>query len=438
MRASALVAIVVSCCLVGVAGAVDTFTVDIEAIVDSVPVLSVDVPVDDPTATLQIVGQLSEAGNNGLAFFAYGLRVTGPRAVTLETAATFDPPLPGVQSGVVRFHQPLGFSMIPGGEDLFNGVPIGDTLEQLGGGQNTINNDPLQAPGVPWPSGPVEEWIGHGDGVVLHEFALTLPPEVQVGEVYTIEIIPDPDGVVANTMKDPTGDNPPKWTVQQADTVIGTSVAITVVTAEIFEVLHTAPTTCTGYLDPRLESDDGVNPNLGIDRVTFVFSGEARAVGGGALAPGSFIVRETGGGLAPGVLDVTGDGITVEVVLSRAITLQEWTTIEANVESARTGTLIQNNGDQGPDIAETDRIDVAALPCDMNQSGGSDLDDLAYLVSYLTGGESEPCGDLMYFDTDRDGVMPEPQDLLRFRQMMAGTSPSTQVWSGATMNSAQP
>jgi hypothetical protein len=34
--------------------------------------------------------------------------------------------------------------------------------------------------------------------------------------------------------------------------------------------------------------------------------------------------------------------------------------------------------------------------------------------------------------------MPEPQDLLRFRQLIAGTAPATRSWTLATLNAEQP
>ena len=97
---------------------------------------------------------------------------------------------------------------------------------------------------------------------------------------------------------------------------------------------------CTGLIDPRLESDDGVNLNMGIRQVTIVFNEPVRAIGGGSVAAGSY---------------------------------------------------------------------------------------------------HNDCEDLLYFDIDRDGVMPEPQDLIRYRQMLEGSVPATQVWKTLQeMNAEQP
>ena len=75
----------------------------------------------------------------------------------------------------------------------------------------------------------------------------------------------------------------------------------------------------------------------------------------------------------------------------------------------------------------------------MNQDGQVTPLDLINLRQFLTAGSfHSECADEMYFDIDRDGVMPEPQDLLRFRQMLGGAAPATQAWTLAEMNAPQP
>ena len=158
-------------------------------------------PAGTLTATVEIHGGLTENDNIGLAFFSYDLRVVGPEPVHLASAAVFEPPLEvvagpiGEQPDVYTFHVPDGFSiLIDGVEELFNGAPIGNDLVQLGGGQNTINNDPNEPPFIPYPSGPVILYVGHGDGITMHKFDLTLPTGSLIGDVYVLE----PFNVVAN------------------------------------------------------------------------------------------------------------------------------------------------------------------------------------------------------------------------------------------------
>ncbi len=199
---------------------------------------------------------------------------------------------------------------------------------------------------------------------------------------------------------------------------------------------------CTGYIDPRLESDNGVDLNVGVSEVTMVFNEPVFKVGGGGTTPAdatSFIVTETGGGVAPSVVNVTtADNISYTVTLDRPITLQEWTTIRADVVDT-CNNPIDNQGDLGPGVAEPDRLDMAFLPGDVNQTEQVSPQDLINLRQFLTAGAFQnDCADILYFDIDRDGVLPEPQDLLRFRQMIAGTAPATRNWTLAVLNNTQP
>jgi hypothetical protein len=199
---------------------------------------------------------------------------------------------------------------------------------------------------------------------------------------------------------------------------------------------------CTGYIDPRLESDNGVDVNLGVNQVIMVFNEPVFKVGGAGSTPAdttSFIVTETGGGLAPNVVDVgTSDNISYTVTLDRPITLQEWTTIRADVVDTCDNAIV-SVGDLGPGEAEPDRLDMAFLPGDVNQSAQVSPQDLINLRQYLTADSfHNECVDILYFDIDRDGLMPEPQDLIRFRQLISGAAPATQNWTLAALNNPQP
>ncbi len=448
MKASALVVTVFTCFLAGVASA-QTFTVTAQG--EGGVTSQVEVPLGS-TPTIEIHGHLTTTGNQGLAFFSYDLRVNGPNPVNLSTAAVFDPPLiqnegpGGEQPDVTPFHVLDGFNIWINqdpAQDLFNGAPNGDILEQLGGGQNTINNDPLQAPFIPFPTGDVLLNVAHGDGIIMHKFELTLPAS-NVGDIYTVE----PFNVVANAISAFDGVN---YTVDPVPVTNGVSVELVIVdecadtTAPEVAQAQAAPgetTPCTSYIDPRLESDNGVDLNQGVTEVTFVFTEAVRDVADGPLTTANFVVSETGGGVAPTVTSVTPvSGTTYTLTLSRPPTLQEWTTIQAvNVEDAGCGeNPILNLGDLGPGVPEPDRIDIAALPGDINQDFQVTPQDLINLRQFLTAGTfSNDCADILYFDIDRDGVMPEPQDLLRFRQMISGTSPATRNWTLESLNNVQP
>jgi hypothetical protein len=151
------------------------------------------------------------------------------------------------------------------------------------------------------------------------------------------------------------------------------------------------------------------------------------------------MVKQTGVQAPPTVSGVQMLSPTTYVIeLSRPISLQEWTTIQALVEDDA-GNPIADFGDLGVGIVEPDRVDIGFLPCDVNQDGIVTPQDLLNLRQFLTAGSyHNDCDDLLYFDIDRDGLMPEPQDLLRFRQMLEGTAPATRPWTLEEMNAAQP
>ena len=54
----------------------------------------------------------------------------------------------------------------------------------------------------------------------------------------------------------------------------------------------------SGYIDPRAESTDGINVNLGIDRISIVFTEKMSRLGGGAPQADDFDVTVTGEGRA--------------------------------------------------------------------------------------------------------------------------------------------
>ncbi len=195
---------------------------------------------------------------------------------------------------------------------------------------------------------------------------------------------------------------------------------------------------CSGYIDPRSESSDGVNMNEGVDQVTLVFTEAVFHVGGGQVGPSDFIVTQTGGAAPPTVAAVhAADNPIIVVTLSRIITLQEWTTVRAVVQNAA-GTLIPDLGNLGPGVDEPDRLDIGFLPCDVNQDGECDPFDLLRFRQYVNEVEEPECGILEdYLDIDRDQEV-TPFDVLRFRQLVNGVLPSTRAWAGETMNNPRP
>ena len=199
---------------------------------------------------------------------------------------------------------------------------------------------------------------------------------------------------------------------------------------------------CTGYIDPRIESDNGDVANLGVDEVVIVFSEPVYRLGAEPINPpdvSSFSIIETGESAPPNVAAVEQlSPDSYRVVLDQIITIGEWTTLRADGQDGCSNRIL-NQGDLGSGQTEPDRIDLAYLPGDINQDGLVSPQDLINLRQYLTNGSfHNDCEDVLYFDIDRDGVMPEPQDLIRFRQMIAGTPPATRSWTLETLNADQP
>ena len=218
-----------------------------------------------------------------------------------------------------------------------------------------------------------------------------------------------------------------------------------------FETTNTQP--CSGYIDPRFDSTNGVVANLGLVNdatdpttveLTIEFSEPVFSVGGGEVGPGDFEVTETGGGSPPVVIrvvDVFDDDTVFTLGLSRSITVQEWTTVRAIVQNV-IGVAIQNDGNLGPGALEPDRVDVGFFPGDINQTGYTSPVDYARgvqkLLGICTGNNCPECsGELAGYDIDRRNFF-SPIDMIRWRQLFVGVGSSTRPWDGKSMNSTQP
>ncbi len=196
----------------------------------------------------------------------------------------------------------------------------------------------------------------------------------------------------------------------------------------------------SGYVDPRSESSDGSSFDRGITQVQILFSEPVEHVGGGPLAADSFVVTQTGAGTPPAVASVDDTNMPLVIVmLNRPITVKEYTTIQAVVQDlGDPPAVIVDAGNQGPDADESDRVDIAFLPADVDQSGDvSPFDLLMFrqIVNDLLDPQQGTEED--YVDMDRDGSV-SPFDLLLFRQLINGITPATQPWAGETLNNPRP
>ena len=125
------------------------------------------------------------------------------------------------------------------------------------------------------------------------------------------------------------------------------------------------------------------------------------------------------------------------VPLSRVLTLQEWTTVIAAVEDLA-GNGIETVGSGGAGVDEPDRVDVAFLPCDTDQSGTIEPIDLLRFRQILEDTFHHAKGiDEDYVDMNRDGAI-VPIDFLRFRQLLDGTGFATKAWDGESLLHSRP
>ncbi|MEE9293718.1 MAG: nidogen-like domain-containing protein [Phycisphaerae bacterium] len=197
---------------------------------------------------------------------------------------------------------------------------------------------------------------------------------------------------------------------------------------------------CSGYIDPRRETNNGIDLNQGLDQLTLVFSEPVFAPGGGMVGPGDFIVTQTGPpAVTPifvAVVDATNNP-QIKLRLNRFIKLREWTTVRAVVVNAD-GKMIENEGDLGPLLNEPDRWDGGFLPCNVNQDEKCNPLDVTRFRQYVNALLTPDCGVLEdYVDINRNGSI-NPLDLTALRQLVFGTGNATKAWAGEVMNNQRP
>ncbi len=198
---------------------------------------------------------------------------------------------------------------------------------------------------------------------------------------------------------------------------------------------------CCGYIDPRTETSNGVDLDMGLQRTRLRFDQPIFKCDGSDVDVSAFAITETGGAVAPtitGVSSIDGDRAYVEVTWDRPITLQEWTTIIAIDICNADGVPTPSNGDLGPGVNEPDRVDYGFLPGDIDQSSCVTPFDLLRFRQIINGVIIPHCEVHFFIDVNRNGSV-DPFDLLVFRQLVNGVGPIvTQPWAGECMNNPQP
>ena len=150
-----------------------------------------------------VVGELSDNLNEGLAMFSLDLAFSGGPLLPASEPAS---------SPMVNFDKPAGLTNPAG----FGGTPVAGVLRQVGGAQNTINNSI-----APYPLGTVATGVAQNGGPdVLVSGTLTTPYKVGT---YALT----PSGVLANVIRlGETGT--PFWRVDPAGLGAVTPLSVTV------------------------------------------------------------------------------------------------------------------------------------------------------------------------------------------------------------------
>lgn len=216
---------------------------------------------------------------------------------------------------------------------------------------------------------------------------------------------------------------------------------------EIGPDAETSP--CSGYIDPRLEVDV-LPPNnpAGLQEARIRFDRPVFKGDGSDIDATSFELSECGQGEPPNVISaeyLDADHTVVRVRWDRPLKLQEWTTLRADVYN-QVGVPILSLGDLGPGVSEPDRIDLGALPGDINQDGEVEPLDLIryrqFIEDACSKNPKQTCpdcgGEHFYFDIDRNDDFPLPADFLRLRQIFLGAPPATREWILEHLNCSQP
>lgn len=189
-----------------------------------------------------------------------------------------------------------------------------------------------------------------------------------------------------------------------------------------------------GYVDPKVESTDGTNVNLGLSTFNVVFSTEPFGdADGGAVTADNVSVEETGGEVPPDIISVIKDGRRLTVELDRIITLQEWTTLVFDVWDG-----------SGVRIVDDDscaRLVVGFLPGAVLSGCVQPVSINRWIQAWLTRPDL-PSGIRAghpsdYLDVSRNGFT-DPLDLSRLIAAMKGQPPFTRNWRQECMNTLQP
>ena len=331
------------------------------------------------TVNYEVLGVLSsDTDNEGLALFGFDLVFDGGDLAQTDTPTSGPIASFVIPDGITN---PAGFggtANVPGRE--------GD-LVQVGGGLNTINNIPDNAP---YPIGGVVTGIGHTEEV-LAAGSLTAP---DVEGTYTLSLT----NLFANVIKQGETEDGTYWAVEEAG--VGTIENLTVEVSACM-IVSSSPPNCE--IDARQPSKpDGTEP-AGWDSIDLTFTDASCLVG---IAPGDFLVSVHPPESPPTITDAVVDGATVRLVFDRLISTAKWTCV------AHGGTTKC----------------LGSLPADVSGDETSAPADILYVIDCLNGVRT--C-EIWQCDVDRSTVC-GPPDILRVIDLLNGAG-EYQPWLNVSM-----
>ncbi len=174
-----------------------------------------------------------------------------------------------------------------------------------------------------------------------------------------------------------------------------------------------------GFVDGRMESDNGTDLNLGLTSFTLQFNTPIENTDGSPLSTSAFTLSDSAG-TSPSVTSIsTEDERIVTVHFSEVIHVGEWTTLGISTRSIC-----------GQETMTT-QIEVGFLPGDLDNNRRAEPLDLLRLRQALTAPVADPLEGVLedHYDVDRNGSI-QPLDLLRWRQLWFGQGNATQAWQG--------
>lgn len=324
-----------------------------------------------PGATVDyaVMAELGDAENEGLALIGFDLSCTCGVLPQADTPTT--EPMKNFAIGT----ESLGINNPAG----YGGTLLGDVLKQVGGGQNTINNDVGNAP---YPIGGVITGVAQpGSPVAVATGSFTAPTIPGVYQVIATNVFGN-----AIVMSE-TGD--PFYKTFQLDP--GTSLPLTVTVPDDTDYTIVSSTPASGAIDARQPSDiDGTNLS-GWSSIQIDLDQDASA-----LVADDFTVTVTAG-VAPTVTSAVPSGNSVTLQLSDPIPAGAWTKITLN--------------DLTPDS-----ICLGFLPADVTGDGTSGALDILGIIDCLNGVQT--C-EIYQGDVNRSAAM-NSQDILTVIDLLNG------------------